>query len=70
MIEVYTWPTIVGYPSTAFTNADLGKDVFMSDTGTLAASTGTYPLIGKVFKVEHGYVYVLLNPPGVRCAVS
>ena len=64
-IEVYTWPTIVGFKSTVFTNADLGKPVYMSDTATLSASNGAYPRIGKLFKVEDGYAYVELDSPYV-----
>ena len=64
-IEVYTFPTIVGFKSTVFTNTHLGKAVYMSDTGTLSASNGAYPQIGKLFKVEDGYAYVQLAAPFV-----
>jgi len=58
-------PSIVGFKSTVFTNADLGKPVYMSDTGTLSASNGAYPRIGNLFKVQDGYAYVQLRSPYV-----
>ena len=64
-IQVYVSPTIVGFKSTVAVNADLGKAVYMSDTGTLSLSNGAYPQIGKVFKVEDGYVFVELVTPFV-----
>lgn len=62
-IEVYVTPSIVGFPSAVFTDADIGKTVYMSDTATLSASNGAYPCIGKLFKVEDGYAYVELITP-------
>lgn len=64
-ISVFTFPTILGFKSAVFTNADLGKTVYMSDTGTLSESNGAYPRIGKLFKVEDGYAYVELDTPFV-----
>lgn len=64
-IQVYVSPTIVGFKSAVAANTDLGKAVYMSDTGTLSLSNGAYPLIGKVFKVEDGYVFVELVTPFV-----
>src|SRR3972149_1126326 len=34
-IEAYVGPSIVGFKSTVFTDADLGKTVYMSDSGTV-----------------------------------
>ena len=62
-LEVYVWPTIVGFPTTALAFADMGKDVFMSDSGTLTTSTGNYPKIGSLYSIRGGYQYVLLDPP-------
>lgn len=62
-IEAFVWPSIIGFLSAVFTNADLGKTVYMSDTGTLSESNGAYPRIGKLFKVEDGFAYVELDPP-------
>jgi hypothetical protein len=64
-IEAYVQPTIVGFKSAVFTEADLGKTVAMSDTGTLTASTGAYPTIGKLHRVKDGYAYVRLDTPHV-----
>lgn len=64
-VELYTWPTIVGFKSTALTNADAGKPVWMSDTGTLTASGGAYPRIGHLAVVKDGYCFVRLEAPFV-----
>lgn len=64
-IEVYVWPSIVGFKSTVFTNADLGKAVTMSDSGTLSVTTLANPPIGTLFKVEDGYCYVALDTPKI-----
>lgn len=64
-IELYTWPTILGFKSSAVTNADAGKPIYMSDTGTLSTSNGAYPRIGKLFVVQGGYAYVALETPYV-----
>lgn len=75
LVEAYVEPTIVGFKSAVFTNADLGKQVGMSDTGTLitygtgvanpAGSGGAYPRIGILHRVEDGYAYVRLVSPWV-----
>jgi hypothetical protein len=66
-IEVYVEPTIIGFKSTVFTLDEIGKVVSMSDTGALVAGTGgTYPRIGKLFKVEDGYAFVQLETPWVQ----
>lgn len=64
-IEIYVAPTIVGFKSAVFTTADLGKAVYMSDSGTLSGTVGDNPWIGKLFKVQDGYCYVALNTPVV-----
>lgn len=66
-IEVYVWPSIIGFKNAVLTNASLGKVVSMSDTGTLSvAAVGAYPRIGKLFKVEDGYAYVELDSPFIQ----
>jgi len=75
MVEAYVGPTILGFKSTVFTEADLGKAVGMSDTGTLvaygagvanpASTGGAYPRIGKLKRVFDGYAYVELESPFV-----
>lgn len=62
-IEVYVAPTVVGFKSTVFTNADLGKLVYMSDSATLSGTAADNPLIGKLVKVQDGYCYVELTTP-------
>lgn len=64
-IDVAVEPSIVGFKSTVLTSADLGKPVYMSDTGTLSASNGAYPRIGNLFKVQDGRCYVQLRSPYV-----
>jgi hypothetical protein len=64
-VECYVEPTIVGFKSAVFTEADLGKPVYMSDTSTLTASNGTYSRIGKLWRVKDGYAYVYLSTPAV-----
>jgi hypothetical protein len=74
-VEAYVGPTIVGFKSTVFTNVDLGKQVGMSDTGTLiaygtgvrnpAGTGGAYPRIGWLRRVEDGYAFVQLDTPWV-----
>jgi len=65
-IEVYVAPTWVGFKSTVFDTADLGKTVYMSDSGTLADMVyADNPEIGILRKVEDGYCYVELTTPRV-----
>lgn len=66
-IEVYVAPSIVGFKSAVFDNADLGKNVYMSDSGTLSETSTANPQIGKLHKVEGGYAYVELTAPQI-CA--
>lgn len=64
-VECYVGPTILGFKSSVFTMADCGKAVYMSDSNTLTATNGTYPRIGKLFKVADGYAFVTLDSPYV-----
>jgi hypothetical protein len=61
-IEAYVEPTILGFKSAVFTNADLGLGVYMPDSATLAgvASVADCPYIGILQFVEDGYAYVKL----------
>lgn len=73
LVEAYVGPSIVGFKSSVHTNADVGKQIGMSDTGTLItygdgisrppSSGGAYPRIGILQWVEDGYEYVLLETP-------
>ena len=53
----------VGFQSAAFTDADVGKTVVFTDSGTLAVGTGsaTQCTAGKIARVANGYVYVQLT---------
>jgi len=64
-VEVYVAPSIIGFKSTVFDNADLGKTVYMSDSSTLSETAADNPQIGKLFKVEDGYAYVELTTPQI-----
>jgi hypothetical protein len=64
-IEVYVWPSIIGFRSTVFDNADLGKTVYMSDSATLSETAADNPEIGTLHKVEDGYAYVALTTPKI-----
>jgi len=63
LLTIYTWPTILGFRSTALTDADAGKTVYQSDTATLTVTNGAYPAIGKLYKVQDGFAYVRLETP-------
>ncbi len=64
-IQVIVGPTIVGFKSAVYTNADLGATVYMSDSGTLSATAADNPQIGKLHRVEDGYAFVELVTPQV-----
>lgn len=64
-IKVYVEPTIVGFPGSVFTDADVGDTMYMSDSATLSASAADNPEIGKLVRVEGGYQYVRLSSPTV-----
>lgn len=66
-VEVYTWPTIVGFKSTVYTDADVGDTVYMSDSATLSSTAADNPMIGKLHRVADGYAYVQLSSPTI-CA--
>jgi len=67
-IEVYVEPTIVGFKSSVFTDADVGDTVYMSDSGTLSATAADNSQIGKLHRVKDGYAYVRLESPKVCSA--
>lgn len=64
-IEVYTWPTIIGFKSAVYTDADVGDTVYMSDSSTLSATAGDNPQIGKLHRVLNGYAFVQLITPQI-----
>jgi hypothetical protein len=64
-IKVWVEPTIVGFPGSTFTDADVGDTMYMSDSATLSATAGDNPMIGKLVRVEGGFQYVRLSSPTV-----
>lgn len=64
-IECAVGPTIVGFKSAVFTNADLGKTVYMSDSGTLSSTVADNPQIGKLHIVRDGFAFVELTAPQI-----
>jgi hypothetical protein len=66
LIEAYVAPTIVGFKSAVFTDgADLGKTVYMSDSGTLSTTAADNPQIGILHRVLDGYAFVKLTTPQI-----
>jgi hypothetical protein len=63
LIEVYVWPSIIGFKSAVYTDVDLGKPIYMSDSGTLSSTIGDNANIGTLFKVQDGYAFVALDTP-------
>lgn len=64
-IKVIVGPSIVGFKDSTLTNADLGKTIYMSDSGTLSETASQNPQIGTLFKVEDGFAYVKLTAPQI-----
>jgi len=64
-LAVYTSPSIIGFKSAVFTKADVGKTVYMSDSGTLSTTAADNPQIGKLYKVEDGFAYIQLTTPQI-----
>lgn len=67
VIEIYIQPTVIGFKSAVFTDADVGDPVYMSDSATLSATVGDNPVLGKLQRVLDGYAYVQLISPTI-CA--
>lgn len=67
VVRCWVWPTIVGFKSTVFTDADLGDTVYMSDSGTLSATVADNPMLGKLHRVLDGFAYVQISSPTI-CA--
>jgi hypothetical protein len=64
-VNVVTGPSIVGFLSSVFDDADVGKTVYMSDSGTLSETATANPQIGKLIRVEDGWAYVELTAPQI-----
>lgn len=68
IIQVYEHDSIPGFLMSAygtFTNADLGKTIYINtaSTDTLTVTTGSNLPIGVIDSVEDGYVYVRIVSP-------
>lgn len=55
----------VGFLDATFTDADVGKILYFSDSATLTTTAGTNLIIGRLSRVTDGYAYVMINPLGV-----
>jgi hypothetical protein len=64
-IEVYVYPTIIGFKSAVYTDADVGDTVYMSDSATLSSTAADNPMLGKLHRVKDGYAYIQLVTPAV-----
>ena len=64
-IEIYCEPTVIGFKSAVYTDADVGDTVYMSDSATLSATAADNPMLGKLVRVEDGYAYVRLSTPTI-----
>lgn len=64
-IDLFVGPTVLGFKSAVFTDADLGKTVYMSDSSTLSTTAADNPQIGKLHRVLDGYAYVELVTPQI-----
>lgn len=63
--ELYVEPTIVGFKSAVFTEADVGDTVYMSDSATLSATAADNPMLGKLVRVLDGFAFVRLSSPTI-----
>ena len=64
-IELLVGPTIVGFKSAVYTDADVGDPVYMSDSATLSATPDDNPELGVLIRVKDGYAFVRLDTPAI-----
>ena len=65
-VLLYMEPTIVGFPGSVVTDADVGDTVYMSDSSTLTVSTAAdNPELGILVRVADGFQYVRLSSPNI-----
>ena len=69
-INIAIQPSVVGFQSTVYTDADVGDTVYMSDSGTLSSEGSDNPVIGKLIRVEDGYAYIRLSSPTITTAAD
>lgn len=66
VIKYATWGSRIGFLMSqfgTFTDADMGDEIYLSDSGTLTVTSGSNLKIGVIYKIEDGYVYVRLTTP-------
>lgn len=66
-ILVYVYPTVIGFPGSVFTDADVADTMYMSDSATLSATAADNPQIGKLERVRDGFQFVQIVSPTI-CA--
>ena len=64
-ILIYLYPSIIGFKSAVFTDADVGDTMYMSDSGTLSATAADNPQIGKLQRVKNGTAWVQISAPTI-----
>lgn len=64
-VKVLVGPSIVGFKDSTLTNADIGKTIYMSGSGTLSETASDNPQIGKLKAVADGFAYVELTAPQI-----
>jgi len=64
-LEIIIEPSVVGFPGSVFTDADVGDAMYMSDSATLSATAADNPQIGVLVRVRDGFQYVRLLTPVV-----
>ena len=66
LIKIYIQPTVIGFPGSVVTDADVGDVVYMSDSSTLTVSTAAdNPELGKLVRVRDGFQFVRLVSPNI-----
>jgi len=58
VIDIYEDPTYVGLPAGSITDADVGKSLYMSDSGTFSTTASTNLKVGTVFRVVDSTVFI------------
>jgi len=58
IIDVYEAPTIVGVPKNSLTDADVGKDIYMSDSGTVTTTSASNLKIGRLHRVVGDFAFI------------
>jgi len=58
VIDVYEDPSYIGLPADSITDADVGKALYMSDSGTFTTTSATNLKVGTVQRVVDGHVFI------------